>query len=505
VAFATSCSAAAQPAFNRAVALLHSFEFSDAIKGFGDALKADPSCAMAEWGIAMGRWGNPFAQLQRGAVALKEGAAAVARGRALAPKTPREQGYLDAVAILFTDVDTVDQRTRVLGYRDAMGKLAAAHPGDPEARIFHALALAGSHPPSDKSYAALLQAGAILEPMVEQFPDHPGLTHYIIHSYDVPALADKALAAARRYAKIAPSAPHALHMPSHTFTRVGAWQDSIETNTASSDVARKLGSTAEELHAMDYRAYAYLQTGQDAKAREMVAGLPQVKARFDPDAIGGAAPGSAGYFALASIPARYALERGDWKAAAALVAEPTRYGYPEAQTWFARGLGAARGGDVAGAKAAVAELIGIRDQLAAKKEPYWAEQVEIQQRAVTAWLALAEGRRDEAVAAMTAAADMEDKTEKAAVTPGPLAPAREMLGEMLLQLEKPAAALAAFETTLKKEPNRFRALAGAARAASLAGKPDAAKAHAATLVQVCERADQPARPELAAVKTLAAK
>jgi tetratricopeptide (TPR) repeat protein len=505
VAFATSCSAAAQPAFNRAVALLHSFEFSDAIKGFGDALKADPSCAMAEWGIAMGRWGNPFAQLQRGAVALKEGAAAVARGRALAPKTPREQGYLDAVAILFTDVDTVDQRTRVLGYRDAMGKLAAAHPGDPEARIFHALALAGSHPPSDKSYAALLQAGAILEPMVEQFPDHPGLTHYIIHSYDVPALADKALAAARRYAKIAPSAPHALHMPSHTFTRVGAWQDSIETNTASSDVARKLGSTAEELHAMDYRAYAYLQTGQDAKAREMVAGLPQVKARFDPDAIGGAAPGSAGYFALASIPARYALERGDWKAAAALVAEPTRYGYPEAQTWFARGLGAARGGDVAGAKAAVAELIGIRDQLAAKKEPYWAEQVEIQQRAVTAWLALAEGRRDEAVAAMTAAADMEDKTEKAAVTPGPLAPAREMLGEMLLQLEKPAAALAAFETTLKKEPNRFRALAGAARAASLAGKPDAAKAHAAKLVQVCERADQPARPELAAVKTLAAK
>jgi hypothetical protein len=384
-----------------------------------------------------------------------------------------------------------------------MGKLAAAHAGDHEARIFHALALAGSHPPSDKSYAALLEAGAILEPMVETLPDHPGLTHYIIHSYDVPALAEKALAAARRYAKIAPSAPHALHMPSHTFTRVGAWQDSIETNTASSDVARALGSTSEELHAMDYRAYAYLQTGQDAKAREMVDGLPQVQARFDPSAIGGAAPGSAGYFALASIPARYALERGDWKAAAALSATPTPFAYPEAQTWFAKGLGAARSGDAAGATAAVAELTRLRDQLAGRKEAYWVEQVEIQRRGVTAWAALAAGRANEAVVEMIVAADMEDKTEKAAVTPGPLAPARELLGEMLLQLEKPSSALDAFETTLKKEPNRFRALAGAARAASLAGKADAAKAYAAKLVEVCERADQPARADLAAVKTLA--
>jgi hypothetical protein len=466
-------------------------------------LKADPSCAMAEWGIAMGRWGNPFGQFQRAPVALKEGAAAVARGRALAPKTPREQGYLDAVAILFTNVETVDQRTRIVGYRDAMGRLAAAHTDDPEARIFHALALAGSHPPSDKSYAALLQAGGILEPMVEKYPQHPGLTHYIIHSYDVPALADKALEAARRYAKIAPSAPHALHMPSHTFTRVGAWQDSIDTNTASSDVARKLGSAAEELHAMDYRAYAYLQTGQDAKARTLMEGLADVKARFDPEAIGGAAPGSAGLFALASIPARYALERGDWAAAAALTPQPTRHAYPEAQTWFAKGLGAARGKDVAGAKAAIAELTKLRDQLAEKKEAYWTEHVDIQRRGVTAWLALAEGRQSEALVEMLTAADMEDKTEKAAVTPGPLAPARELVGEMLLQMEKPSSALEAFETTLKKEPNRFRALAGAARAASLAGKPDAAQRYAAMLVKVCERADQPTRPELVAVKKMA--
>ena len=504
VDFATSCSAAAKPVFNRAVALLHSFEFGDAIKGFSATLAADPSCAMAEWGIALSRWGNPFNVALRAPGPLKDGQAAVDRARALKPATPREQGYVDAVAALFTSADTLDQRTRIVAYRDAMAAVAAANPADVEAQIFYALSIAASHTPSDKTYANLLKAAAILEGLIEKYPDHPGLAHYIIHSYDVPALADHALVAARRYATIAPSAPHALHMPSHTFTRVGSWQESIDTNIASANAARAVGATAEELHAMDYQAYAALQTGQDAIARELVAALPAIKARFDADAVTGAAPGSAGLFAMASIPARYALERGDWKAAAALTPEPTRFLYPEAQTWFAKALGAAHGGDAAATRAAIAELLRIRDELTAKKEAYWAEQADIQRRAASAWLALAEGRTADALTEMVAAAQAEDGTDKAAVTPGPLAPARELVGEMLLQAGKTEEALQAFEATLAKEPNRFRALSGAIRAATLAGRTDTARRHAQTLLAICVKADTPSRPELAAAKTLAA-
>jgi len=504
VDFATSCSAAAKPVFNRAVALLHSFEFGDAIKGFTATLAADPSCAMAEWGIALSRWGNPFNLAQRAPGPLQEGLAAALRGKALKPATPREQAYLDAVAALFTSADTIDQRTRIVAYRDAMAAVAAANPADVEAQIFYALSIAASHTPSDKTYANLLKAAAILEGLIEKYPDHPGLAHYIIHSYDVPALADHALVAARRYATIAPSAPHALHMPSHTFTRVGSWQESIDTNIASANAARAVGATAEELHAMDYQAYAALQTGQDAIARELVAALPAIKARFDADAVTGAAPGSAGLFAMASIPARYALERGDWKAAAALTPEPTRFLYPEAQTWFAKALGAAHGGDAAATRAAIAELVRIRDELTAKKEAYWAGQADIQRRAATAWLALAEGRTADALTEMAAAAQAEDGTDKAAVTPGPLAPARELVGEMLLQAGKTEEALQAFEATLAKEPNRFRALSGAIRAATLAGRTDTARRHAQTLLAICAKADTPSRPELAAAKALAA-
>ncbi|MEO5824220.1 MAG: hypothetical protein ABIT71_27240, partial [Vicinamibacteraceae bacterium] len=404
--------------------------------------------------------------------------------------------------VLFTNVDTVDQRTRIVAYRDAMEKLAAANAADDEAQIFYALSIAGSNTPSDKTYAQLLKAGALLEKLIAVHPQHPGLAHYIIHSYDVPPLAERGLAAARRYATIAPSAPHALHMPSHTFTRVGSWQESIDTNIASAQAARNLGATAEELHAMDYQTYAALQSAQDAVARALVDGLPSVTSRFNPEAVGSAAPGSAGLFAAAAIPARYALERGDWKAASALAVQPTRFLYPEAQTWFAKALGAARGGDAAGTKAAIAELTRIRDELTAKKEAYWAEQVEIQRRSGTAWLALVEGRSSEALTEMMAAADLEDGTEKAAVTPGPLAPARELVGEMLLTMEKPTDALQAFEATLKKEPNRFRALSGAIRAATLAGQPDRARQHAQTLLKICAKADAPARPDLVAAKKL---
>jgi hypothetical protein len=503
VRFATSCSAGAQPLFNRAVALLHSFEFARAIEGFNATLKADPSCAMAEWGIALSRWANPFAPGLRPPAQLQQGRDAVARAKAIGTKTVREGAYLNAVSELYASFETIDQRTRVLAYRDAMEKVAAANPDDTEAAIFYALAIAVAASPTDKTYADQLKAGAILEKIIVSQPDHPGLSHYIIHSYDVPPLADRALDAARRYAKIAPSAPHALHMPSHTFTRVGAWQESIDTNTAAAAVARREGSTAEELHSMDYRMYAYLQTGQDAAARGILDALPEVKARFDPDAIGSGAPGSAGVFALAAIPARYALERGAWGDAANLVPQPSRYRYADGLTYFARGLGAARTRDAPAARSAIDTLNAIKNQLTDQKELYWAGQTDIQRRSVSAWLALLEGRKEEALTEMQAAAAIEDGTEKAAVTPGPLAPARELLGEMLLEMNRPADAVREFEATLLKEPNRFRALIEAARSASLAGDTQKARTFAATLLKICERADRPGRPELEEARRLA--
>jgi hypothetical protein len=342
-----------------------------------------------------------------------------------------------------------------------------------------------------------LKAGAILEGLLVRQPDHPGLAHYIIHSYDIPPLADRALEAARRYAKIAPSAPHALHMPSHTFTRLGYWQESIDTNTASGESARRDGSVAEELHAMDYRTYAYLQTAQDRGARRMLDALPEVAARFDPEAVGSAAPGSAGVFALAAIPARYALERGAWAEAARLEPHPSKFPYTEALTHFARAIGAARTGNTATARSSIEALQKIKQQLTQATERYWAEQAEIQLRSASAWLAFAERRQADALAEMRAAATLEDGTEKSAVTPGPLAPARELLGEMLLELRQPAQALAEFRATLKKEPNRFRSVYGAARAASLAGDRTAARRYDDQLLRICKQADTPYRAELA--------
>jgi hypothetical protein len=500
VAFATSCSAAAQPQFNRAVALLHSFEFLRAIDAFGATLTTDPSCAMAEWGIALSRWNNPFAVGIRPAGPLRQGRDAVARARTIGTKTERERAYVDAVSRLYADVETRDQGARVLAYRDAMATVAAAYPNDSEASIFYALSIAAAASPTDKTFAEQLKAGAMLEGFIARQPDHPGLAHYIIHSYDAPPLADRALEAARRYAKIAPSAPHALHMPSHTFTRLGYWEESIETNAASGAVAKAEGSVAEELHTMDYRAYAYLQTAQDRAARQLLDALPEVAARFDPEAIGSAAPGSAGVFALAAIPARYALERGAWAEAATLEPHPSGFPYTEALTYFARAIGAARLGDAATVRSSMEALQKIRDQLTAAKEGYWAQQAEIQRRAASAWLAFAERRGADAIAEMQAAATLEDSTEKAAVTPGPLAPARELLGEMLLELAQPAQARKEFEATLKKEPNRFRAVYGAARSAALAGDRAAARRYYEQLLKICERADKPGRAELATAR-----
>jgi hypothetical protein len=496
VQFQTSCTEPAKAPFNHAMALLHSFEFGPAIDAFNETLKADPGCAMAHWGIAVARWSNPFAATVRQPAQIKQGLDAIARARQAAPATDRERAYIEAAAELYRDAESRDQRSRVVAYEKAMAALAAAYPGDREASIFWALSLTASALPTDKTYANQLKAGAILEGLAAAEPDHPGITHYIIHSYDVPALASRAAQAAERYAQIAPSAPHALHMPSHTFTRVGAWQESIDTNIASAEAARRVGATAEELHAMDYQAYAYLQTGQDGAARALMDRLPAIGATFNPDAIGGAAPGSAGVFALAAIPARWALERRDWTSAARLEAKTTRFPYADAMTHFARALGAARTGAPDEARRAIAALAGIRAALTAANEGYWAEQVGIQHDIATAFLALAEGRHEEAVKTMRAAAAREDATDKNAVTPGPLAPARELLGDMLLGLNRPAEALAEYRMTLTKEPNRFRAVYGAARAAQFTGDAAGARTYFTQLLKICERADAQARPEL---------
>ena len=338
----------------------------------------------------------------------------------------------------------------------------------------------------------------MLEKLWQAQPQHPGFAHYIIHTYDVPPLASRAAAAARRYAAIAPDAPHALHMPSHTFTRLGYWEDSIATNILSANAAQRAGQIYEQLHAMDYQAYAYLQTGQDAKARELVDAAPRVAAGRNTTA--GAAPPAAGIHATAAIPARYALERGAWSEAAQLVPQPSGLPQAEAILWFARGIGAARSGNAAGAKGAILELQTRIDRLTSAGENYWAEQVSIQRLGVEAWMALAEGRTAEALAAMREAADREDKTEKSAISPGPIAPARELLAEMLLQLKQPKAALAEFEKTMAKEPNRFRGVAGAAAAAQQAGDAETARKLYARLRTIALKGDTPGRPELQAAR-----
>ena len=500
VHFSTSCNEAAQKEVDRAVALLHSFQFSRAIQGFNATLKDDPTCGIAYWGIALSQWSNPFAAGMKDTSQLKAGRASVELGETASEKTEREREYIAAVGRLYADFENTPQSARLLAYRDAMSALAAKYPTDREAQIFYALAIAASEDPADKSYAGRLKAGAILENLFKEEPNHPGLAHYIIHTYDVPPLAPRALDAARRYSDIAPDAPHALHMPSHTFTRTGYWQDSINGNIAAAASAKREGQTAEELHASDYLTYAYLQTAQDDAARSVLNSLPEIASRFEAKVVTSGAGGpSAGYFALAAIPARYALERGDWKQAAQFTPRESPFPYTEAMTWFARGYGSARLGQAPAAYEAAAALKQIHERLLKSGENYWALQVQIQEQAVRAWALMAEGKTEEALQQMESAAVREDGTEKSAVsavTPGPLAPARELLGEMLITANQPAPALTQFEETLKKEPGRFRALYGAGHAAQLSGNVEASQNYFRELLKVCERADKPGRVEL---------
>jgi hypothetical protein len=460
VHFATSCNPAVQPQFDRAVALLHSFEFGASIRGFNDVIAGDSTCAMAYWGLALSRWGNPMAAGNRGPALLKQGGQWASTGaRIAANSSEREREYVAAVSQLYADFENRDQHTRIDAYSRAMESLMLRQPADTEAKIFYAISLVAAASPADKTYASQLKAGALLEALWAKQPDHPGLAHYIIHTYDYPPLAGKARLAAARYSVIAPSAAHALHMPSHTFTRVGMWKQSIEANERSGSVASSSGSIAEALHAADYEMYAYLQLGDYAQAKAILDKLPDFAARFDPNAITGAAPASAAIFALAAIPARWALERNSWAEAAALEPKASAYPYTEAMTYFARALGASHTGDLARASAAVDSLASIQQSLTAKNEPYWAEQVAIQHLAAQAWLELAQHRNDDALKHMREAAARDDATEKNAVSPGPLAPAHELLGDMLMNLGRTTEARAEYQLTLQKEPNRRRSLA----------------------------------------------
>jgi tetratricopeptide (TPR) repeat protein len=494
VHFATSCNDVAQRRFDRGMRYQHSFWYAQAKEIFEDAAKADAECGMAYWGVALTLLNNPHGPPPTPNLPL--GLAAIQKAKAVGAKSQRERDYIDALAVMYVDYDKIDHRTRVQSYLKSMEALAGRYPDDDEAQIAYAITLNVSASPADKTYANQLKGAAILEPLFKRYPQHPGVAHYLIHLYDYPPIAEKGLDAATRYSKIAPAAPHAQHMPSHIFTRVGYWKESIASNAASVRAARADKAASDQLHGQDYMVYAYLQLAQDKNARGVIDEMAQTS-NFNPDVQG--AP-----YALAASPARYMVERGDWQGAAQLEVRPTKFSHILALTHFARALGAARAGNPEAAKVDVAKLAELRDKLRDAKDAYWSGIVDIQWQVANAWLLYAEGKHDEALKAMSAAADAEDKTEKSPVTPGPLAPARELYGAMLLERGMTKEALAAFEATLAKEPHRLGATIGAAKAAEKIGDTAKAKQRAAEAVALAEAAD-PVRPEIAAARAFVAK
>jgi len=456
----TSCNEAAAKEIDRGVALIHSFWYAPAEKAFRSAAALDAGCGMAWWGVAMSNlhplWAPPTPD------ELKAGKEAAGKAAAVGAPTDREKQYIVAINTYYANSETVDHRTRLVAYETAMAALERDQPKDREAAIFHALALIGTALPTDKTYANQKEAAAILNRVLPEEPEHPGVAHYLIHGFDSPALAELALPAARVYAKLAPGSPHALHMPSHIFTRLGLWDESIASNTASAEKARSYvahvmpGATAfDELHAVDYLVYAYLQQGKIGEARKLVDKVLSVKKVDNPSQFAAA-------YAISAVPARFALERRQWKDAVALTIPTTiswdKVPYAEANIHFARGIGAAHTGQLPLAREAVARLAAIRQTLLDQKNAYWADQVEIQRLAVAAWLARAEKKDEEALQLMRASTDLESSTDKHPVTPGPIIPARELLAQLLLETGNRPAALAEAQLVLKDAPNRRNAL-----------------------------------------------
>ena len=466
VHFKVECNAAAQKEIDLAMAYYHSFAWDYYKAPLDRALQADPQCGMAHFVRALGILDNPFAwPANLSPKMYADGEAAIEAARKTGLRSERERAYVDALAGFYKDYDKLAYPTRAKALETGFEQVASRYPDDIEATILYALVLSRNFDPTDKGYTNQLKAARILEPIYVKIPDHPGTAHYLIHSYDYPPLAKQGLDAARRYSKIAPDAAHALHMPSHIFTRVGYWKDSVESNRASVEAAKRAGPNG--IHGYDYMTYAYLQMGQDQKAAEVWGEASKVATYPDNFAVA---------YGMAAMPARVALERRDWKQAAALQMMPAPEAYPwakhpqaEAVNAYARGIGLANLGDAAGARAQVKRLQALRDTAANMKLGYWADQIDIQAEVVRGLAACAEGSRDECMDILSTAAAREDATEKHVVTPGPLVPAREVLAYMELGAGMGNEALADFEKVLKREPNRFHATYGAARAAQLAG------------------------------------
>ncbi|MGR8980430.1 MAG: hypothetical protein ACU84H_10125 [Gammaproteobacteria bacterium] len=469
VDFPISCTPAAQREFDRAVAMLHSFWYEEANKTFRRIAGSEPDCVMAYWGVAMSLyhqlWATPPTEDE-----LREGQAAMQKAKTLAAKTEREQLYLDAVDVLYLGEES-DYGKRKLGYEQAMAKLEARFPDDLEAKVFYALALIATASPHDKTYAQQKKAIGMLQKVLEAVPNHPGVAHYIIHATDNPELAGLGLAAARSYARIAPAVPHALHMPSHIFIRLGLWQDAIDSNLAAYHAAKDYARDNfpgkvwdQQLHYMDYLLYAYLQLGRTDKAEAIWRETAAIKKTYPEN--------TTSVYALAAIPARYAIERRAWSEAAQLSMLPAafpreKFGWIEAITHFAHGLGAARSGDSISAGKSLQRLQDLRDAAKGAGNSYAVDQIEIQRLAVAAWIAHANRQNREAEQLMRASADLEDSTEKNNVTPGAIIPARELLGDLLMEMDQPGGALLEYEASLRRTPNRRNGVLGKERALKL--------------------------------------
>ncbi len=502
VDFAVSCNAASQDEFNRAMALFHSFWFEPAKESFARVLEQDRGCGMAHWGISIASMGNPFAWPPN-PIALKTGAASLAEAKRLGARSERERDYITALAVFFEDWENTDHRSRAVAFEKAMEGLASKYPTDDEAQILYALVLDITALPTDKTYTNQLKAAAILKPLFRKYPRHPGVAHYLIHTHDYADIAEQGLPASRAYAGIAPSVPHALHMPSHIFSRLGLWSEMVESNHASYLAARgelkkdTLGiGTYDALHAMDYLVFGHLQQAQDKAAKRWVDDVAAIEKVNVENFVAA--------YAFAAIPARYALERGDWKQAAELKLSPhdlawSKFPQAEAILVFARGLGAARIRDVAAARRDMERLQELKDSMTAANMQYWADQADFQIKALEAWIAVAENRPEEAVHLMRVAADAEDASDKHPVTPGNVAPSRELLGEMLMLLDFPAQALVEFERSLARDPNRFRGIYGATQAAEASGNRKAARQYYAQLQVLTSNRDTE-RPEFARIK-----
>jgi tetratricopeptide (TPR) repeat protein len=482
VSFPTSCNPAVQAEFETGVAMLHSYWFNYAGKTFRAVLEKDPGCAMAYWGVALDLQGNtlsgpPPAQSARAAWELLE------KARSVEVKSERERLWLDAIRAYFRNYDTVPVDARLSAYNTAMEQLAARFPDDFEAQVYYALTLQASAPKSDMTYANQYKSAALLEKLYTAQPGHPGITHYLIHAYDFAPFADKGIPAARRYASIAPAVPHARHMPAHIYSMVGLWQDSITSNLSALEIQ------PDYYHAADFTVYAHLQLAQDETAARMIE-----KALATPER-GDRPPSMANFTAKAAMPARYVLERADWKAAAALPLTPTEYPQADSLTHFTRGLGMARSGNLPGAEREIDAMRRLRQAMEKAGDAYWAARTGEQILAVSAWVALKQGAVEKAAALMRQAADGEDASIKHVAMENRLYPMRELLGDFLLDAGRPREALTEYAAALKAHPNRYRGLYGAARAAEAAGDAAAAKAYYQKVIVLSANADG-SRPEL---------